>query len=33
MPVGDRILLIDDDRVVGEIVSALAKAMNLECDV
>ncbi|HMG86215.1 MAG TPA: EAL domain-containing response regulator [Terracidiphilus sp.] len=33
MPAGDRILLIDDDRVVGEIVSALAKAMNLQCDV
>lgn len=29
----DRIVLIDDDRVVGEIVSALAKAMGLECQV
>lgn len=28
-----RILLIDDDRVVGEIVSALAKAMGLHCEV
>ena len=26
-------MLIDDDRVVGEIVSALAKAMELRCDV
>ena len=33
MSSGDRILGIDDDRVVGEIVSALAKAMGLECDV
>jgi EAL domain-containing protein (putative c-di-GMP-specific phosphodiesterase class I)/CheY-like chemotaxis protein len=33
MPAGDRILLIDDDRVVGEIVSALVKAMGLQCDV
>ena len=33
MSSGDRILVIDDDRVVGEIVSALAKAMGLECDV
>ena len=29
----DRIVVIDDDRVVGEIVSALAKGMGLECDV
>jgi len=29
----DRIVLIDDDRVVGEIVSALAKAMDLQCSV
>ena len=28
-----RILLIDDDRVVGEIVFALAKAMGLHCEV
>jgi EAL domain-containing protein (putative c-di-GMP-specific phosphodiesterase class I)/CheY-like chemotaxis protein len=28
----DRIVVIDDDRVVGEIVSALAKAMGLQCD-
>ena len=33
MSAGDRIVLIDDDRVVGEIVSALAKAMGLQCDV
>jgi EAL domain-containing protein (putative c-di-GMP-specific phosphodiesterase class I)/FixJ family two-component response regulator len=33
MSSGDRIVLIDDDRVVGEIVSALAKAMGLECDI
>ena len=33
MSSGDRIVLIDDDRVVGEIVSALAKAMGLQCDV
>jgi EAL domain-containing protein (putative c-di-GMP-specific phosphodiesterase class I) len=33
MSAGDRILLIDDDRVVGEIVSALARAMGLQCDV
>src|SRR5262249_14589951 len=29
----DRIVLIDDDRVVGEIVSALARSMNLQCSV
>jgi EAL domain-containing protein (putative c-di-GMP-specific phosphodiesterase class I)/CheY-like chemotaxis protein len=28
-----RILVIDDDRVVGEIVSAIAKVMRLHCDV
>jgi EAL domain-containing protein (putative c-di-GMP-specific phosphodiesterase class I)/CheY-like chemotaxis protein len=33
MSSGDKIVLIDDDRVVGEIVSALAKAMELQCDV
>lgn len=33
MSSSDRILLIDDDRVVGEIVSALARAMGLPCDV
>jgi len=33
MSSGDRIVLIDDDRVVGEIVSALAKAMGLHCDI
>ena len=33
MSPADRIVLIDDDRVVGEIVSALAKAMGLQCDV
>ena len=33
MSSADRIVLIDDDRVVGEIVSALAKAMGLQCDV
>lgn len=33
MSSSDRIVLIDDDRVVGEIVSALAKAMGLQCDV
>jgi len=33
MSSGDRIVLIDDDRVVCEIVSALAKAMGLQCDV
>ncbi len=33
MSSGDKILVIDDDRVVGEIVSALANAMGLQCDV
>jgi len=33
MSPADRIVVIDDDRVVGEIVSALAKAMGLHCDV
>ena len=33
MSSGNRIVLIDDDRVVGEIVSALAKAMGLQCDI
>src|ERR1700752_208191 len=33
MSTSERIVLIDDDRVVGEIVSALAKAMGLQCDV
>ena len=33
MSSSDRILLIDDDRVVGEIVSALAKAMGLQCEI
>jgi EAL domain-containing protein (putative c-di-GMP-specific phosphodiesterase class I)/FixJ family two-component response regulator len=33
MSTSDRIVVIDDDRVVGEIVSALAKAMGLQCDV
>ncbi len=33
MASADRIVLIDDDRVVGEIVSALAKAMDLQCSV
>lgn len=33
MSSSDRIVLIDDDQVVGEIVSALAKAMGLPCDV
>ena len=33
MSSADRIVVIDDDRVVGEIVSALAKAMGLRCDV
>jgi EAL domain-containing protein (putative c-di-GMP-specific phosphodiesterase class I) len=33
MAPADRIVLIDDDRVVGEIVSALAKAIGLQCDV
>ena len=33
MSSSDRILLIDDDRVVGEIVSALTKAMGLQCEV
>jgi DNA-binding response OmpR family regulator len=27
----DRVLVIDDDRVVGDIVSAAAKAMGLDC--
>ena len=29
----DRIVLIDDDRVVGEIVSGLANSMGLQCSV
>src|SRR5258708_26902953 len=33
MSSAERILLIDDDRVVVEIVSVLAKAMGLNCDV
>jgi EAL domain-containing protein (putative c-di-GMP-specific phosphodiesterase class I)/CheY-like chemotaxis protein len=33
MSSADRIVLIDDDRVVGEIVSALANAMDLQCSV
>jgi EAL domain-containing protein (putative c-di-GMP-specific phosphodiesterase class I) len=33
MSSSDKILVIDDDRVVGEIVSALANAMGLHCDV
>ena len=33
MSSADKILVIDDDRVVGEIVSALANAMGLQCDV
>ena len=33
MSSGDKIVLIDDDRVVGEIVSALATAMELQCEV
>lgn len=33
MSSSDRIVLIDDDRVVGEIVSALARAMGLDCEV
>jgi len=33
MSPGNRIVLIDDDRVVGEIVSALAMAMGLKCDI
>ena len=33
MSPADRIVLIDDDRVVGEIVSALAGAMGLHCAV
>ena len=33
MSSSDRIVLIDDDRVVGEIVSALAKAMGLQCEI
>src|SRR3974377_1394381 len=33
MSSADKIVVIDDDRVVGEIVSALAKAMGLHCDV
>jgi EAL domain-containing protein (putative c-di-GMP-specific phosphodiesterase class I)/CheY-like chemotaxis protein len=33
MPSADRIVLIDDDRVVGEIVSALAGSMGLHCAV
>lgn len=33
MSASERIVVIDDDRVVGEIVSALAKAMGLKCDV
>jgi EAL domain-containing protein (putative c-di-GMP-specific phosphodiesterase class I)/CheY-like chemotaxis protein len=33
MSSGNRIVLIDDDRVVGEIVSALASAMGLQCDI
>lgn len=33
MSSSDRIVLIDDDRVVGEIVLALAKSMELQCEV
>jgi EAL domain-containing protein (putative c-di-GMP-specific phosphodiesterase class I)/CheY-like chemotaxis protein len=33
MSSGNRVVLIDDDRVVGEIVSALASAMGLQCDI
>jgi EAL domain-containing protein (putative c-di-GMP-specific phosphodiesterase class I)/ActR/RegA family two-component response regulator len=33
MSSAERILVIDDDKVVVEIVSALAKAMGLNCDV
>jgi len=33
MSSADKIVVIDDDRVVGEIVSALADAMGLHCDV
>ena len=33
MTSAERILVIDDDRVVGEIVSAFAKAMRMHCDV
>src|SRR6266568_1608317 len=33
MSSAERILVIDDDKVVVEIVSALAKAMGLQCDV
>lgn len=33
MPSAERIVLIDDDRVVGEIVSGLAQAMGLPCAV
>jgi EAL domain-containing protein (putative c-di-GMP-specific phosphodiesterase class I)/FixJ family two-component response regulator len=33
MSSADRIVLIDDDRVVGDIVSGLAKAMDLQCSV
>jgi EAL domain-containing protein (putative c-di-GMP-specific phosphodiesterase class I)/ActR/RegA family two-component response regulator len=33
MTVANRILVLDDDNVVGEIVSALAQAMELHCDV
>ncbi|MBS1805993.1 MAG: EAL domain-containing response regulator [Acidobacteria bacterium] len=33
MPPADRIVLIDDDRVVGEIVSGLANSMGLPCSV
>ena len=29
----DKILVIDDDQVVCEIVSAIAQAMGLDCDV
>ena len=32
MSSADRIVVIDDDRVVGEIVSALARAMGLQCE-
>ncbi|HXS76900.1 MAG TPA: EAL domain-containing response regulator [Terracidiphilus sp.] len=33
MSPADRVVLIDDDRVVGEIVSGLASAMGLHCSV
>jgi len=33
MSSADKIVVIDDDRVVGEIVQALADAMGLPCDV